>query len=72
MVESKDLRKWQPTPILLPGKFHGWKSLTDYSPWNRKESDMTEYLTSYHWKEKAILLKRNLVLQEMLQKLRSY
>ena len=65
-------RKWQPTLVLLPGKFHGWRSLTGYSPWDRKESDMTEYLTSYHWKEKAILLKRNLVLQEMLQKLKRY
>ena len=37
-------RKWQPTPVLLPGKFHGWKSLVGYSPWGRKESDMTERL----------------------------
>ena len=42
-------RKWQPTPILLLGKSHGWRSLIDYSPWGRKESDMTERLhfTSY-------------------------
>ena len=26
-------RKWQPTPVLLPGKFHGWRSLVGYSPW---------------------------------------
>ena len=25
--------KWQPTPVLLPGKFHGWRSLVGYSPW---------------------------------------
>ena len=25
--------KWQPTPILLPGKYHGWRSLVGYSPW---------------------------------------
>ena len=37
-------RKWQPTPILLPGKSHGWRSLVGYSPWGRKESDMTERL----------------------------
>ena len=36
--------KWQPTPVLLPGKFHGWKSLVGYSPWGRKESDTTERL----------------------------
>ena len=29
-------RKWQPTPVLLPGKFHGQKSLVGYSPWGRK------------------------------------
>ena len=38
-------RKWQPTPLLLPGKSHGWKSLVVYSPWGSKESDMTERLT---------------------------
>ena len=32
-------RKWQPTPVLLPRKFHGWKSLVGHSPWGRKESD---------------------------------
>ena len=37
-------RKWQPTPVLLPGKFHGLRSLVGYSPWGRKESDMTERL----------------------------
>ena len=35
-------RKWQPTPVLLPGKSHGDRSLVGYSPWGRKESDMTE------------------------------
>ena len=37
-------RKWQPTPVLLPGKSHGWRSLVGYSPWGRKGSDMTEQL----------------------------
>ena len=37
-------RKWQPTPVLLPGKFHGWRSLTGYSPWGRRELDTTEQL----------------------------
>ena len=37
-------RKWQPTPIFLPGKSHGWRSLAGYSPWGPKESDMTERL----------------------------
>ena len=34
-------RKWQPTPVFLPGKSHGQRSLIGYSPWGRKESDMT-------------------------------
>ena len=37
-------RKWQPTPVFLPGKFHGWRSLVGYSPWGRKELDTTEWL----------------------------
>ena len=35
-------RKWQPTPVLLPGKFHGQRSLVNYSPQGRKESGTTE------------------------------
>ena len=34
-------RKWQPTPVLLPGEFHGLRSLVGYSPWSRKELDTT-------------------------------
>ena len=37
-------RKWQPTPVFLPGKFCGWRSLLGYSPWGHKELDMTEQL----------------------------
>ena len=36
--------KWQPTPVLLPGKSHGLRSLVGYSPWGRKELDTTEWL----------------------------
>ena len=35
------------TPVLLPGKFHGQRSLVGYSPWGVKESDMTECLTPH-------------------------
>ena len=35
-------REWLPTTVFLPGKFHGQKSLAGYSPWDCKESDMTE------------------------------
>ena len=41
-------RKWQPIPVFLPGKFHRQRSLEGYSPWGRKESDMTEWLTLSH------------------------
>ena len=37
-------RPWQTTPVLLPGKSHGWRSLVGCSPWGRKDSDMTERL----------------------------
>ena len=54
MVPKK--RAWKPmqrsytvvhmelTPVLLPGKSHGWRSLVGCSPWGRKESDVTERL----------------------------
>ena len=42
-------RKQQPTPIFLPGKFHGERSLVGYSPWGHKESDMTERLSIPHF-----------------------
>ena len=37
-------RQWHPTPVLLPGKSHGWRSLVGCSPWGRWESDTTERL----------------------------
>ena len=40
-------RKWQPTPVFLPGKFHGQRNLAGYRPWGRKESDMTEQLGTH-------------------------
>ena len=38
-------RKWQPTPVFLPGKYHGQRSLVGCSPWGSKELDMTECLS---------------------------
>ena len=38
-------RKWQPTPVFLPGKFHRQRSLAGYSPWGHRESDTTEQLS---------------------------
>jgi len=37
-------RKWQPTPVFLAEKSHGWRSLVGNRPWFCKESDMTERL----------------------------
>ena len=51
-------RQWHPTPVLLPGKSHGQRSLVGCSPWGRQESDTTELLTSLslftfmHWRRK--------------------
>ena len=35
-------KEWQPTPLFLPGESQGLRSLVGYSPWGRKESDMTD------------------------------
>ena len=35
-------RKWQPTPVFLPGESQGWGSLVGCRPWGRTESDTTE------------------------------
>ena len=43
--EKNYRRKWQPTPVFLPGESHGQRSLTAYSPWGCKELDTTERLT---------------------------
>ena len=36
--------QWHPTPVLLPGKSHGWRSLEGHSPWGRWGSGTTEWL----------------------------
>ena len=41
---SQILWLWQPTPVFMPGKSHGPRSLVGYNPWGRKESDTTEQL----------------------------
>ena len=46
-------RQWHPTPVLLPGKSHGWRSLVGWSPWGRSESDMTERL-HFHFSPSCI------------------
>ena len=41
---SSRRRQWHPTPVLLPGKSHGRRSLVGCSPWGLEESDTTEQL----------------------------
>ena len=41
-------REWQPTPVFLPGEFHGQRNLAGRSPWGCKELDTTEWLTHTH------------------------
>ena len=47
-------RKWQPTPVFLPGISLGQRNLVGYSPWGHKESDMTERL-HFHNSKASIL-----------------
>ena len=46
-------RRWHPTPVLLPGKSHGRRSLVGCSPWSRKEPDTTERL-HFHFSRSCI------------------
>ena len=42
-------RKWQPTPVFLPGEFHGQRSLAGSNPQGLKKLDRTEWLTHFHF-----------------------
>ena len=52
-IASPSRRQWHPTPVLLPGKSHGWRSLVGCSPWGRDESDTTKPL-HFHALEKEM------------------
>ena len=48
--EKRGRRQWHPTPVLLPGKSHGWRSLEGCSPWGRAESDGLSHFTfTFHF-----------------------
>ena len=49
-------RKWQPTPVFLPGESHGRRSLADYSPCSRKELSMTKHTCTTSEKGKVFEL----------------
>ena len=51
-LQFKQRRKWQPTPVFLPEKSHGQRSLVGYRPWGCKELDMTEWLHFTHFKQR--------------------
>ena len=43
-------RQWHPTPVLLPGKSHGWRSLVGFSPWGREESEqLSDFTFTFHF-----------------------
>ena len=50
-------RKWQPTPVLLPGESHSQRNLAGYSPWGHKELDMTEQLSTHLSSNKSKTIK---------------
>ena len=41
-------KEWISTPVFLPAEFHGQRSLVVYSPWDHKDSDMTDWLQHIH------------------------
>ena len=53
-------RKWQPTPVFLPGKFHGQRNLAGYSSWDCTELDMTEQLSTFKSVFSVANIKQNL------------
>ena len=44
---SLGIGNWQPTPVILPVKFHGQRSLVGCSPWGRKELDTTGHARTH-------------------------
>ena len=57
--------QWQPTPVSLPGKSHGQRSLVGYSPWSHKESDTTEWP---HFLSFPLRLKKKKKIKGMINK----
>ena len=52
MSRVSERRQWHPTPVLLPGKSHGWRSLVGCSPWGPKESDCAGMHTIFNISQK--------------------
>ena len=47
-------RKWQPTPVILPGKSQGQRNMAGYSPWDHKELDMMEHAPTTHLRKEMM------------------
>ena len=60
-------KEWQPTPVFLSGKSHGWRSLVGYSPWSCKEVDTTERLHFILFTEESVWVKKHFILQTTVQ-----
>ena len=52
IVDYKQRRQWHPTPVLLPGKSHGWRSLVGCSPWGKAR--LSDFTFHFHTPEKEI------------------
>ena len=48
-------RIWPPIPVFLPGKFPGWRNLACHSPWDCRESDLTEHTPDVFWQRFSTL-----------------
>ena len=63
-------RKWQPTPVFLPGESHGWRNLVGYSPRGHKESELEQSLASaFPWQMSLtciLFLKSGLVWKDVI------
>ena len=73
-------REWLPTPIFLPGEFHGQKSLVGYRPWDGKDLDMSERLSLslflmtqagrtliYLWERFCLLISKQIAIKVSIQ-----
>ena len=47
-------KEWQPTPVFLPRKLHGQRSLMGYSLWGHKELDTTEQLSMHAYSSQSL------------------
>ena len=56
-------RKWQPIPVFLSGKSHGWRSLAGCGSWGHKESNTTERL-ALHFIEKEVVCREGMTLAQ--------